>query len=104
MKKTIFAAIVAACMCACMSQKEMLDGGYGQTFTPTEAEYEMFAKLAIAQQMPNWMPKKVSRQVVAGINHKFICVDAFNNQHEVVIFQPLPGQGEPRVLTIDGQQ
>lgn len=46
-------------------------------------------------------PKKVSTQVVAGRNYRFICIDAAGEEHEVDIFEPLPNSGEvPRVTYV----
>lgn len=46
-------------------------------------------------------PQCVTTQVVAGTNYKFICKDKANNDIKVVIFQPLPNQGEARVTSIE---
>lgn len=51
-------------------------------------------------------PQSVATQVVAGTNYKFICTDKAGNDVRVVIFQPLPNHGEPRVTgieTVSGQ-
>lgn len=46
-------------------------------------------------------PQSVATQVVAGTNYKFICTDDSENVVKVVIFKPLPDQGEPKVLSIE---
>lgn len=46
-------------------------------------------------------PKKVSRQVVAGTNYRFLCKDSGHKTRTVVIYAPLPGRGEPRVTSIE---
>ena len=68
----------------------------------TIAEIALFHK-AVDTRMA-LTPKKVSRQVVAGTNYEFICKDANGKKHTIVIFQPLPGQGEPRITSIDGKE
>lgn len=46
-------------------------------------------------------PKKVSTQIVAGRNYRFICIDAAGEEHEVCIFEPLPSSGNvPRVTYV----
>lgn len=45
-------------------------------------------------------PLKVATQVVAGTNYSFICKDSDNNIFEVVIFEPLPGRGNPEMTSV----
>lgn len=46
-------------------------------------------------------PQSVATQVVAGTNCRFICTDDSKNVVRVVIFKPLPNQGEPKVSSIE---
>lgn len=53
----------------------------------------------------NLQPLSVSTQVVAGMNYLFTCrMRAFGGAEETVqvkIFKPLPGQGEPQLISVD---
>lgn len=46
-------------------------------------------------------PQSVATQVVAGTNYKFICTDEGGEVVKVVVFKPLPNQGEPKVSSIE---
>lgn len=46
-------------------------------------------------------PQSVATQVVAGLNYRFICTDESGNDIKVVIFKPLPNQGEARVVSVE---
>ncbi|GEM_PF-426371 len=48
-------------------------------------------------------PYTVSSQVVAGTNYAYTCKDKDGNTYKVVIFQPLPGQGDPEVTSVEKQ-
>ena len=48
-------------------------------------------------------PLKVSRQVVAGMNYRYECIDQNHKKVEVVVYQPLPGTGEAQVTSVNGK-
>lgn len=91
--------LILACLAtmACTTKRETLCGGYSDPVRPTDEQLELFAKCyndSIALT-----PKKVATQVVAGLNYSFTC-KGDDGKYEVVIYQPLPGQGEARVTSV----
>lgn len=81
---------------------QQLVGGFTAQREPTEEEVAMF-KTATGVGEMTFTPLSVSTQVVAGTNYKFWCryQDKDDSGHcWVVIFKPLPGQGEPKVSSI----
>ena len=77
-----------------------MTGAYDKAKRPTTEEIRLFSKVATNDRMQGLKIKKVARQVVAGMNYKYLCVDADGNDAEVVIYVPLPDQGEPSVVSI----
>lgn len=60
-----------------------------------------------------YKPMNVGVQVVAGTNYRFLCKgreiksDGSRGEKiyaEIIIHQPLPGQGEPRIISISRQR
>lgn len=77
-------------------------GGYTRQRELTEGEMEMFVSLTGTGDM-TLTPVSVATQVVAGTNYRFWCMyrDEDADGHcWVVIYKPLPGQGEPEVISI----
>ena len=84
------------------SNKNGLVGAYGNYEKVTQEERTLFYDAVKTYDSTlKLTPKKVCKQVVAGLNYQFLCVDADKQEHTVVIYKPLPGQGEPRVTSID---
>lgn len=73
-------------------------GAYSKYTKPTPKELALFA--AVYQGEPALTPIEVSKQVVAGVNYAFRCKSADGTKYEVKIFQPLPGQGSPRLISV----
>ncbi len=97
------AAPSAAAPSAAASSSEMMAGGYTEQRELTEEDIALFE--SVMSTMDNgktYEPVTVATQVVAGTNYRFAVkvtengntTDAF-----VVIFQPLPGQGEPEFVS-----
>lgn len=96
-------------------EKETLAGGYTSMRALSEDEFEMFKKATDDDGMIIYTPLYVSTQVVAGTNYKFWCIwDDLRAELKdfkeptktygycwVTIFKPLPGQGDPRVTSIE---
>lgn len=96
-------------------EKEPLYGGYTSMRQPSDEEVAMLKKATDDDGMIIYTPIYVSTQVVAGTNYKFWCVWDDLGAHLkdfkeptktygycwVTIFKPLPGQGEPRVTSIE---
>ena len=76
-----------------------LAGGYTAPREATQEEIELFKSVCHEELTV----VNVATQVVAGINYRFCCLDAENSQWVVVIYKPLPNQGEPRVTLIEKQ-
>lgn len=94
--------IILAALVSCKTADGRFTGAYDKLTKVTTEEVALFHKAVDAKMALT--PKKVSRQVVAGTNYEFICKDTEGKKHTVVIFQPLPGQGEPRVTSVDGKE
>lgn len=78
-------------------------GGYTEQREPTEEEMEMFKSLTSSESV-TLTPLSVSTQVVAGLNYRFWCryQEKKRGGHcWVKIFRPLPGQGEPELVSIE---
>lgn len=95
-------------MASCSSNKvftqaDTLVDAYDKSTTITDEEFSLFKTMMQSHSDLQLKPIKVSRQVVAGTNYKYECINENKRTVEVVIFQPLPGQGEARILSINGK-
>lgn len=87
------------------TKKAGLVGAYGNYEKVTTEEVALFEEAIKAYDTTlRLKPKKVCKQVVAGLNYQFLCVDADKKEHTVIISKPLPGQGDPRVTSIDNKR
>lgn len=89
------------------TEKRMqMTGAYGQQRPLRAEEAELFRTMTTGLVGVSYTPQSVATQVVAGTNYRFICnaVTATHKpqsyQAEVVVYQPLPGQGEARITKI----
>lgn len=84
-----------------------LVGAFGEQRDITEEEMEMFRSVTEGDSLNVYTPLSVSTQVVAGINYKFYCrlsdESAEDNPSHcwLTIYKPLPGQGDPKVTSIE---
>lgn len=79
-------------------------GAYGETRKPTEEDLAVFASATKDYGYLKLTPLEVSAQVVAGTNYMFTCnMKAFGEDLTamVKIFKPLPGRGEPQLISVD---
>lgn len=89
------------------TNKENLVGAFGEQRDITEEEMEMFRSVTEGDGINVYTPLSVSTQVVAGTNYKFYCrlsdENAENNPSHcwLTIYKPLPGQGEPKVTSVE---
>ncbi|MEG0807831.1 MAG: hypothetical protein RR410_05695 [Alistipes sp.] len=89
-----------------MSEKTMLCGAYTAQREPTTEEIQLFAAVTASLSDVNYTPTSVATQVVAGTNYRFICkAEAVASQApthsvEIIVYRPLPQQGEPRITQI----
>ncbi len=89
--------------CASVSSRQMV-GAFGKSTKPTAEEDSLFKAVVLKHGDLQLKPLKVSRQVVAGTNYRYECVGKDKRKVEVVVYEPLPGQGEARVLSVDGKE
>ena len=101
MKHLFLTFFIAVAFASCKTTDGRFTGAYDKPTRVTAEELAIFKK-AVASDL-SLTPKNVCRQVVAGTNYEFICKGTDGKEHVVVVFQPLPGQGEPRVTSIDGK-
>lgn len=100
--------ILLANLFSCQSSKDTFKdtgivGGFGKSTKLTSDEKELFEKAVLSHPELKLKPKKVSQQVVAGTNYRFECTDSNKKEVEVVVHQPLPGNGDARILSIGGK-
>lgn len=119
MMKSIIVLFAATAITACggparqagketekQTEKTVLCGGYTQQRPLTEAETDLFRKVTHGMTGVSYTPQSVATQVVAGTNYRFVCTakTATRNpetyQAEVIVYQPLPGQGEAKITSI----
>jgi hypothetical protein len=88
-----------------MEQQQVLIAGGFTNFRPlTPADRALFDKVMSSIISVTYEPTEVASQVVAGTNYKFRAIATIPNYdtyHVVVtIFEPLPGQGDPVLVSI----
>ena len=100
----LVAAIIATVIsCSCQQKTEMV-GAFDKSTKLTEEEDSLFKAVVLSHDDLQLKPLKVSRQVVAGTNYRYECVDVNNKKKvEIVVYQPLPGAGEARILSVNGK-
>lgn len=79
-------------------------GAFDKSSKLTAEEDSLFNAVVLSQSDLQLKPLKVSRQVVAGTNYRYECVDNNRKKVEVIVYEPLPGQGDARILSIDGKE
>lgn len=104
LKTLALAAIITAITsCSCQQKTEMV-GAFDKSTKLTEEEDSLFKAVVLSHADLQLKPLKVSRQVVAGTNYCYECVDIHKRKVEVVIYQPLPGAGDASILSIKGKE
>ena len=89
------------------NEGRQLCGGYSEVREPDIDEYQLFREVTDKVEGMTFIPLSVQTQVVAGINYKFYC--RFSDGSEeyspghcyLTIYKPLPGQGEPKITSIE---
>ena len=79
-------------------------GAFGKSTKFTSEEDSLFKAVVLSHSNLQLKPLKVSRQVVAGTNYRYEWVDNNKKKVEVVVYEPLPGQGDARILSIAGKE
>lgn len=81
---------------------QFLCGGYTSQRELTQEDSLFFEKVVSNTEHKELTPQSVATQVVAGINFHFICIDKSNNKkYNVIIYKPLPGQGEATITKVE---
>lgn len=87
-------------------QKTVLCGGYTQQRPLSDAERALFRQATDSLTGVSYTPESVATQVVAGTNYRFVCTakaatpDPAAYEAEIIVYQPLPGRGEPKITKI----
>lgn len=96
--KTLALATIIIGMASCASiQKSQMEGTFGKSTKLTTEEDSLFKAVVLSHSNLQLKPLKVSRQVVAGTNYRYECVDNNKKKVEVVAYEPLPGQDDARI-------
>lgn len=89
---------------ACGGNDTPAVGGYTRQRSLTADERQLFEQI-VDIDGTTYKPRSVATQVVAGTNYRFVCKarDDAGKRFDavIVIYKPLPGQGEPRVTSIE---
>jgi len=83
----------------CAVNNHNLCGGYTAYRTLDEQEVKLFCETYKGDI--ELEPYKVATQVVAGTNYRFKCKDPQKKIYIVTIYQPLPGQGDAEVTSVE---
>ena len=90
--------------------EQPLCGGYTGEREPNDEEYQLFREVTDTMEGMTFTPLTVRTQVVAGINYRFYCRFSDGSEENnpshcwLTIYKPLPGQGEPKVTSIEKVQ
>ena len=101
---------VAMCGCGARQDGEAVAGGYSKPRTPDADEKALFESLTQGLEGVTYKPLNVATQVVAGTNYRFLCQGRETARKGrkfdavITIHKPLPGQGEPRVTSVERQR
>lgn len=94
---------LASCSTSSTPKSAVMTGAYSPYAALTAADDSLFNAVMSAHQELKLSPRKVSRQVVAGMNYRFECLDASRKKVEIVIYEPLPGNGKAHLVSINGK-
>lgn len=87
-------------------KKTILCGGYTRQRPLEASDRELFRRATAGMTGVSYTPESVATQVVAGTNYRFICTAKTATpgpetyEAEIIVFQPLPGQGEAKIAKI----
>lgn len=85
-------------------------GGYSKQRPPTKEEKALFEEAVKGLEGVEYKPLSVATQVVAGTNYRFLCRGRETARKGkrfdavIVVYKPLPGQGAPRVTSVERQK
>lgn len=98
----LIAIIIGMASCASTKKSQMV-GAFGKSTKLTAEDDSLFKAVVLSHSDLQLKPVKVSRQVVAGMNYCYECVDNNKKRVVVIVHEPLPGQGDARILSINGK-
>lgn len=110
------ASMLAGCdnLSALFGRDEASVGGYSKQRRPTDEQKALFySVIENLEGNVEYEPMNVGVQVVAGTNFRFLCKGEEKDANggrgrkiyaEIVIHQPLPGQGDARIISISRQE
>lgn len=103
--KALASAVIVISMASCASShKSQMVGAFDKSTKLNAEEDSLFKAVVLTHSDLQLKPVKVSRQVVAGTNYCYECVDNNKKKVEVIVHEPLPGQGNARILSVNGQE
>lgn len=96
-KKHLMAMAAALSLVSCSSSVPMC-GGYSEPRRLSDQDRQFFesnyrGEIALK-------PRRVATQVVAGLNYAFTCKAENGDKYQVIIYEPLLGQGNPEVSSV----
>lgn len=103
-KTFVLGGIIIGMISCTGTNKSQLVGAYSNSSKLTSKDDSIFRVAVLSHSDLLLKPLKVSRQVVAGTNYHFDCIDNNNKHVEVVVYEPLSTQEEARILNIDGKE
>lgn len=103
-KTFVLGGIIIGMVSCTGTNKSQLVGAYSKSSKLTAKDDSIFGVAVLSHSDLLLKPLKVSRQVVAGTNYHFDCIDNNNKHVEVVVYEPLSTQEEARILNIDGKE
>ena len=103
LKTLALAALITTVTSCTSSQDTEMVGAFGKSSALTPEEDSLFKAVVLSHSDLQLKPLKVSRQVVAGTNYCYRCIDVNKKKVEVIVYQPLPGAGDARILCINGK-
>ncbi len=98
----LIAIIIGMASCASTKKSQMV-GAFGKSTKLTAEDDSLFKAVVLSHNDLQLKPVKVSRQVVAGMNYCYECVDNNKKRVVVIVYEPLSGQGDARILSINGK-
>lgn len=94
--------------------EEKTVGAYTKQRRPTDEQKALFySVIENLSDRVEYEPMNVGVQVVAGTNYRFLCKGYEKSANgsrdrkiyaEIIIHQPLPGQGDPKIISISRQR
>lgn len=79
-------------------------GAYSDMEKVQAEDLRVYEEARKSDEVLDMKPVKVSRQVVAGMNYRFLVKAKDGSEHIVTIFSPLPGRGDPRMTSLDEKE